>query len=579
MIKTVPHFSVLVLISISLVLLINPSLATDYTVAPGGDDGGPGSSEEPFEHIQHAADLARAGDTIHVLPGTYTESVRFVYPGTGTSPITCVAEGDVTVNAGGELWSLFVDGYQDTEGRYVVLDGFKATGAVRGGFRASWAEHVTFRNCTGYENGRWGIFTDYSDDLLIENNTCYGNIDEHGIYVSNSGDRPVIRGNYCYNNGGCGIQINADPAMEEGDGITSEALIENNICSGNGVFGGAAINLASVRDSVIRNNLLVNNLAGGIAGWGDGNGPEWGCKNNRFFNNTIYFQPGEGRWCISLKEGSVNAVIHNNILMGGSRGAFEFSTESLPGLVMDYNILSCQDGGSVVTEEDTNYYDLPAWQGLGYDTHSKTAAPESVFTGHGAGDFHHPPGSPGIDCGTDQHPDIPVTDMEGSPRRDDPDTPNTGAGSGVYDLGCYEFGSGAPVPTPTPGPSPTPVPETLVFDLDMGAYSFAGGDTCYLDLDTVNSGTALSADLYVILEVYGMYWFYPSWSSLDQGIDYEPRDFPFDEPETLVIIPVFTMPDVSSAGPFHFFAAAFLPDTLSVDTMVSNLASVEFYLE
>ena len=64
----------------------------------------------------------------------------------------------------------------------------------------------------------------------------------------------------------------------------------------------------------------------------------------------VLFQSGEGRWCISLKEGSVNAVVHNNILVGGSRGAFEYSTESRQGLVMDYNILYCRDGGAVVTE-------------------------------------------------------------------------------------------------------------------------------------------------------------------------------------------------------------------------------------
>jgi hypothetical protein len=91
--------------------------------------------------------------------------------------------------------------------------------------------------------------------------------------------------------------------MEDGDGITTKAVIEKNIVYENGKLGGAAINLASVRNSTIRNNLIYNNEAGGIAGWGDGNGPEWGCKNNRILNNTIYFRSGQGRWAISLKEG------------------------------------------------------------------------------------------------------------------------------------------------------------------------------------------------------------------------------------------------------------------------------------
>jgi hypothetical protein len=62
----------------------------------------------------------------------------------------------------------------------------------------------------GSEQRHLGIFTDYSDDLLLENNECFGSQGEHGI-VSDSEDRPVIETTASTIAAG-GIQINADPA-------------------------------------------------------------------------------------------------------------------------------------------------------------------------------------------------------------------------------------------------------------------------------------------------------------------------------------------------------------------------------
>jgi hypothetical protein len=91
-------------------------------------------------------------------------------------------------------------------------------------------------------------------------------MEEHGIYVSNSGDRPVVRGNRLHDNAGAGVQLNADLSAG-GDGIITDALIENNVIYGNGSAGGAAINLDGVQDSVVRNNLLYDNHATGIVNY------------------------------------------------------------------------------------------------------------------------------------------------------------------------------------------------------------------------------------------------------------------------------------------------------------------------
>src|SRR5207237_3549585 len=122
------------------------------------------------------------------------------------------------------------------------------------------ADHVSVLNNTVTNPGTWGIFTGFTDDLLVQANTCSGAQQQHGLYVSNSSQRPVIRGNTLYNNHDCGIQLNAD-VTQGGSGIISGALIEDNIIHDNGTGGGAGINLDGVQSSRIQNNLLYNNHA------------------------------------------------------------------------------------------------------------------------------------------------------------------------------------------------------------------------------------------------------------------------------------------------------------------------------
>ena len=69
---------------------------------------------------------------------------------------------------------------------------------------------------------------------------------EHGIYVGNSGDRPIVRGNIAWGNQVCGIHMNGD-VSQGGDGIISGALVENNVIFDNGRKGGSGINCDGVR--------------------------------------------------------------------------------------------------------------------------------------------------------------------------------------------------------------------------------------------------------------------------------------------------------------------------------------------
>jgi subtilisin family serine protease len=78
----------------------------------------------------------------------------------------------------------------------------------------------------------------------------------------------------------------------------------------------------------------------------------------------------------------------------------------------------------------------------------------------------------------------------------------------------------AVTPTPTPSPAATATPEgpPLTVELLLSAEVFQAGDRFVLGRSVENRGAALSADEYLILDVHGEYWFWPSWSrSLDAG--------------------------------------------------------------
>jgi hypothetical protein len=51
------------------------AMAMDYYVAPGGNDGGPGTLALPWGTIQKAADTLAPGDRALVRAGTYDERV------------------------------------------------------------------------------------------------------------------------------------------------------------------------------------------------------------------------------------------------------------------------------------------------------------------------------------------------------------------------------------------------------------------------------------------------------------------------------------------------------------------------
>jgi hypothetical protein len=249
-------------VAAGVLLVATTARAADYWVKNAGNDGLDGLSvPNAWATLVHAAAQVGPGDTVHVLDGSY-QGFYLTTSGTPGNPITFRAEGSAAqITADNPTTP---DGINLEGASHVVIDGFVVNGRTRTGVRAVTASFVTVRNCKLGFNGRWGILTGFVDDFLAEGNEAHHSQLEHGIYVSNSCDRPIVRRNVVHDNHANGLHFNGDASLG-GDGLIENALVEQNVIWGNGVGGGSGINMDGSVNGVIRNNLLYDNHASGIS--------------------------------------------------------------------------------------------------------------------------------------------------------------------------------------------------------------------------------------------------------------------------------------------------------------------------
>lgn len=69
----------------------------------------------------------------------------------------------------------------------------------------------------------------------------------------------------------------------------------------------------------------------------------------------------------------------------------------------------------------------------------------------------------------------------------------------------------SPTPNQTPTPTPTQTSDPVSVDIGTNQLTFLADDLFVLFITLENSGPATMVDQYIILEVYGYYYFHPSW--------------------------------------------------------------------
>ncbi len=136
--------------------------------------------------------------------------------------------------------------------------------------------------------------------------------------------------------------------------------------------------------------------------------------------------------------------------------------------------------------------------------------------------------------------------------------------TGFVDMGAHSY---MPHPTWTPGPTPFPTPTPTLppyagTRLSLPGSPFQAGDLVDLRAESRGGDTDYSADLAVVLDVYGEYWFYPGWS---QSFDTARIQL---DPGTATKTPVLTFlwpaGNFGSAFGLNFWGVIFRPETTQI---------------
>jgi nitrous oxidase accessory protein NosD len=386
--------------------------------------------------IQAAINAADYGDKVLVAPGNYPEHIDFK-----GKAITVTSENgpDVTTIDGGDTAPvvLFISG----EGRNSTLNGFTLQKGRAG-----------IGNPPVIEGGGvkvQGSSPTITNNLITNNHACYGG----GIGIRFGS--PLIRRNKITNNdsnlcslgGGSGISVQGTSSVEildneisnngigafqlasSGGGIyifgAGTPIVKRNIIKGNQVSDGrgGGILLANESEALIVQNLITGNQAYVGAGLYL---VARGAHGAMLVNNTIADNDSTSNGSGIFAEGfGIQPELTNNIIVP-KPGRFGLYCGDLigqnPPIVRSNNIYSVDGmayGGSCADMTGTN----------------GNINADPLFTNTAQGDYHLQQGSPSIDTGDNQAPNLPDMDLDGNPRILD----GNGDGDPIVDMGVDEF--------------------------------------------------------------------------------------------------------------------------------------------
>lgn len=193
----------------------------------------------PGQSIQAAVDAARPGDTIHLAPGTFRQSVRITtdnvtLSGTGNLTLLKPAEGTPAKGSCAAAGNgVCVEGERGAPVTGVRVQSLRLEGFTRAGVWANWTDRLTVRRVTSSDNGTWGIAQERSTRSALVRNTVRGNGDA-GLFVANT------------------VSEEAGATDTLGTRISGNDMADNRI--------GATVR--RVRNLVVEHNAVTGNCAG-----------------------------------------------------------------------------------------------------------------------------------------------------------------------------------------------------------------------------------------------------------------------------------------------------------------------------
>lgn len=131
-------------------------------------------------------------------------------------------------------------------------------------------------------------------------------------------------------------------------------------------------------------------------------------------------------------------------------------------------------------------------------------------------------------------------------------------------------GTATAPPTATPSPTPTTGGDLFELDLRLNKETFNAGDLFLLELDVIRSGSTVTVDQYLLLDVYGIFFFAPTWT---ETLNFEVKTY-YDGFNDTTEIFRFTWPEVNgNATGLAFYAGCLYTGTAD---LIGNVDAVFF---
>jgi parallel beta helix pectate lyase-like protein len=260
----------------------------------------------PWCTLRAAANAARAGDTVNVMPGTYTGTVRPIASGTASAPIRYVApQGGVAIDAAGAAVGIKLIGVS-----WVAFQGFAVTGAAGQGVYIDNSTDLTLAQMSVSGNGGYGVQM-RGRSVTVSDSAITGNA-MAGISELAGSTANLYAGNTISGNGkdgnsynGDGIQLNGAAATVRGNTITDNG--------DPGIYEHGIYASSSSSGYVIESNTLAGNAASDIKAAGS--------------NGTVrYNRLGDSRLGLVFSDNAQPVSAYYNLIVGSFQHAVFFTT-------------------------------------------------------------------------------------------------------------------------------------------------------------------------------------------------------------------------------------------------------------
>jgi len=425
-------------------LLGSATSASVFYVAPDGDDADPGTVDQPWRTIQHAAETLVAGDTVFIRGGVYKEQAITVHDGNSVNGyiVFSAYPGETPILDGTDVTKIR-DACFIVSHSYIKLVGLEICNWDTG----IWMEncgHIEISDCEVHSVWSGIGAADGAHDFVL-NSVEMHHFTIYGFDASPSGGADCYNGTF----NDCIAHTCRDPTQNVdgfalGHGTQHDFVF--NRCVVYDVFDGFDI---SARDTTLNSCAAYDCRNGGYKLWQDSvTLVDCLSYHNEITNVELDWdgEPGTTtlRNCHFVGSESFNVWVENSndhlhmyncIIACGDNLGLAFEQMGTANYRGDYNIFHNEDTERAIVvgyEDEFSLNQIAAGDWTTYssqDQHSLVSFdPETeLFTDLSKWDLHLQEGSIAIDSGTSEN--APTVDYDGA---------NRPQGEG-YDIGAYEI--------------------------------------------------------------------------------------------------------------------------------------------